>query len=115
MIISHLDKVNPLKVEKADTQGVSMRVLMTRKEGWEGYIMREFELDEGGHTPRHSHPWPHINYIISGEGKLHLNGEDHRIQAGGFAYLPSNSEHQFSNMGKEKLRFICIVPEHGHM
>lgn len=114
MIVSHKKKVEGVRVEHPEVKDAIMKVLISPKEGWEGHVMRIFELGEGGYTPRHTHPWPHINYIISGKGKLHLGGEDHDIEAGSFAYVPAGKLHQFSNKGKEKLEFICIVPEEGH-
>src|SRR5512137_1789977 len=44
----------------------------------------------GGHTPRHTHPWPHINFIASGSGSLHVAGEDHPLAAGSYAYVPAD-------------------------
>lgn len=115
MIVSHKNNVKAIKVENPAVKGAMMKVLISPTEGWEGHVMRIFEVEAGGYTPKHSHPWPHINYIISGKGTLHLDGEDKVIEAGSFAYVPANSEHQFKNTGDEKLEFICIVPEEGHI
>ena len=32
--------------------------------------MREFELDPGGHTPQHFHPYEHEIYVLEGEGAI---------------------------------------------
>ena len=112
MIVSHVDKIEGIKVELEDALGVTMKVLVSPREGWEGWIMREFIVDEGGNTPKHNHPWPHINYVLEGEGIVHVNGVDNAITAGSFAYVPSDTEHQFRNVGSGALRFICIIPEH---
>ncbi len=114
MIVSHKRDVKGVKIESPEVKDALMKVLISPKEGWKGYAMRVLELGEGGYTPKHTHPWPHINYIISGKGVLHLDGENHEIEAGSFAYVPSGKLHQFSNKGKEKFEFICIVPEEGH-
>lgn len=114
MIVSHKNKVEGKKVDHPEVKDAMMKVLVSPKEGWEGNVMRVFTLEEGGYTPRHSHPWPHINYIISGKGTLHLDGEDHDLEAGSFAYVPADKLHQFQNKGNEKFEFICIVPEEGH-
>lgn len=53
------------------------------------------------------------NYVANGEGVLHLEGVDHPVYKGSFAFVPPNSEHQFRNTGQEKLSLICIVPEEG--
>jgi quercetin dioxygenase-like cupin family protein len=114
MIVSHKSKVEEVKIDNPDVKGAFMKVLISPKEGWEGYVMRTFKLEPGGFTPRHTHPWPHINYIISGNGTLHLDGKDDAIEAGSFAYVPAEKMHQFMNTSDSILEFICIVPEEGH-
>ncbi len=114
MIVSHKNDVKAVKIENPQAKEAAMKVLVSPTEGWEGYVMRILEVEAGGYTPKHSHPWPHINYIISGKGRLHLDGKDIDVEAGSFAYVPLDTEHQFSNVGSEKFEFICIVPEEGH-
>jgi len=77
-------------------------------------VLRTFELSEDGHSPKHIHDWPHINYVLEGNGVLFLNGKENEITKGSIAYVPSNELHQFRNTGKEPLKFICIVPKRGH-
>ncbi len=115
MIVGHKDNVEKVKVNNPEAKGAGMKAVISPKEGWEGYVMRIFEVEAGGYTPKHVHPWPHINYVIGGNGILYLDGKEHDIEAGSYAYVPSNIEHQFRNPGKEKIEFICIVPEEGHM
>ncbi len=114
MIISHVDNLAKTKVNHPEASLASMQVLVSPKEGWEGYVLRVFEVEPGGNTPRHAHPWPHINYILEGEGSLFHEGKEVTIRAGSYAYLPSGDEHQFKNTGENTLKFICIVPEEGH-
>jgi quercetin dioxygenase-like cupin family protein len=92
---------------------VVKRLLVGPQDGWQGWAMRLFELEPGGHTPRHSHAWPHINYITEGRGLLHLDGVDHEVEEGSFAYVPGGATHQFSNVADDTFAFICIVPEEG--
>ncbi len=113
MIVSHLKDVKGVRIENPNIKGVVKRVLVSPKEGWEGYVMRVFELEEGGYSPRHSHPWPHITYILKGEGILHLDGKDYEVEEGSFAFVPPDRVHTFSNRGSGKFLFICIVPEEG--
>nr|WP_291350258.1 cupin domain-containing protein [Desulfosporosinus sp.] len=89
------------------------KVLISPAQGWEGYVMREFELGEGGYSPRHTHPWPHIIYILKGKGSLHLDGHDYPVEAGSFAFVPNDKLHQFKNTDSDRFTFICIVPEEG--
>lgn len=115
MIISHLDKLIPIVMTGDTVNEASMKKLVASEEGWDSHVMRVVELGEGGFSPKHKHPWPHINYIIEGEGTLLLNGEENPIKAGSFAYVPSDALHQFKNTGKGVLKFICIVPNEGHL
>jgi len=115
MIVAHESEVQGLKLEGDSLKNVLKKVLISPKEGWEGYVMRVFELGVDGYTPRHSHPWPHINYILKGKGILHLDGVDHEIEEGSYAYVPGDKMHQFSNRGTELFSMICIVPEEGDL
>ncbi|HHT50169.1 MAG TPA: cupin domain-containing protein [Eubacteriaceae bacterium] len=114
MVVGHKDNIEKVKFEGPAVKGATMKALISPQDGWEGYVMRYFELEVDGYSPRHTHPWPHINYIISGEGSLHLDGKDYDLRAGSYAYVPSDKLHQFSNTGRGEFKFICIVPEEGH-
>ena len=92
----------------------AMKVLVSPSDGWEGYVMRVVEVEVDGFTPKHNHPWPHINYFIEGNGELMIDGEVNKVEAGSFAFVPGDALHQFRNKGKNVFKFICIVPEEGH-
>jgi quercetin dioxygenase-like cupin family protein len=93
--------------------GVAKRVLVSPAEGWDGWVMRLFDVEPGGHTPRHSHPWPHINFVPSGRGTLYVGGEEQPLTPGSYAFVPGGVEHQFRAAPDEPLTFICIVPSEG--
>jgi len=113
MIISHIDRVPAKPMQGPGVEKAWKKVCIAPEHGWDGYVMRVFELEPGGKAPAHSHPWPHINYILAGEGLIHLEGKDYEVEAGSFAYIPANSYHQIKNRGDATFRFICIVPEEG--
>lgn len=113
MYINHMDQITGQKMNNPEASNVVKQVLVGPAQGWQGWVMRSFAIAENGYTPRHRHPWPHINYIISGKGALFLDGEEHPVQAGSVAYVPDEAEHQFKNTGSDDLVFICIVPEEG--
>lgn len=114
MALGHLDDLLGVAMDSPEVKDASMKVLITPKDGWEGNYMRVIELGVDGYSPKHIHPWPHINYIIEGEGTLFLNGEENPIKAGSYAFVPPNELHQFKNTSNVVLKFICIVPEEGH-
>lgn len=114
MSIGHKNDVEKKVVNHPQAKDATMQVLISPTEGWEGHVMRMFEVAPGGFTPRHQHPWPHINYIVRGRASLFLNGSENVITAGSYAYVPAGELHQFQNTGEEPFEFMCIVPEEGH-
>ncbi|HOW37904.1 MAG TPA: cupin domain-containing protein [Candidatus Izemoplasmatales bacterium] len=92
-----------------------MKVLVSPEQGWQDHVMRVIELGPDGYTPFHSHPWPHINYVIEGQGELRLGETLTPVEAGAYAFIPAGTEHQFRNAGTAKFSFICIVPKEGHI
>ncbi|MCR3923502.1 MAG: cupin domain-containing protein [Firmicutes bacterium] len=113
MIVGHINDLKGTPVVSEAVKNISKQVLVSPTEGWDGYVMRVFTIGDDGHTPKHRHAWPHINWVIAGEGILHLEGTDYPLKEGSYAYVPSDALHQFTNPGSEPLRFICIVPEEG--
>ena len=114
MYINDINLIENVEVKDPDAKDALMKVLIGPDEGWDSHVMRVFELGEGGYSPKHSHPWPHIIYVIDGEGSLFLSGEEKPIKKGSAALIPPEEIHQLKNNGIEKLVFICIVPKEGH-
>lgn len=113
MFVGHEKDVEKIRFDGENIKSVIKQSLIGPKQGWDGYVMRIFEIENGGHTPRHSHPWPHINYVVAGKGTLYLSGKEYDVEAGSIAYIPNNTAHQFMANKKSNLKFICIVPEEG--
>jgi len=113
-MIGNIDSLFAHEVKSNQAKNAVMKVLVSPKEGWDGYVMRVLEIGEKGYTPKHSHPWPHINYIIEGNGELLIDKVTHKVNAGSYAYVPNDTLHQFKNIGNGVFKFICIVPENGH-
>ena len=105
-----MKSVNP---ESPELRNVTKSTAISPAEGWEGWVMRIFTLGEEGYSPKHVHAWPHINYIIEGEGTLFLEGKENPVKAGDTAYIPGGELHQLRNTGSGSFKFICIVPEEG--
>ena len=114
MTISHEKEVLAAAIDSPEVRHAAMKVLVGEKEGWTDHVMRIIELGPDGYSPRHRHPWPHINYMVEGTGTLFMDGRDHPVKTGTYAYVPANTEHQFKNAGNGMFRFICIVPKEGH-
>lgn len=113
MYLDHVKNIKTVNVNAPGAVNAIKQTLVGPAQGWQGWVMRQFTLTVNGNTPRHTHPWPHINYIVSGEGTLFLNGKENTVKPGSVAYIPGGAEHQFRNCGQGDFSFICIVPEEG--
>jgi len=91
-------------------QGVFLRRLITQEDGAAHFVMRLFEVEAGGHTPRHRHAHEHEVYILSGRGSVVGTQGEVSLQAGSAVFVPPQEEHQFINGGSQPLVFLCMVP-----
>lgn len=113
MFVGNIKDMPRIDMSPSGAKDAVKQVAIGAKEGWEDYVMRVMTIGQNGNTPKHIHDWPHINYVISGSGQLWIEGNQYAIGAGSCAYVPSNAEHCFVNMGEGPLEFICIVPTKG--
>lgn len=113
MFLSHRDAIEKKKQEHPSMKNVTKQILIGPEQGWNDHVMRLFTLGKGGYTARHTHPWPHVMYVVEGKGNLFINGENHLLVPGSVAFVPSEDEHQISNAAAEDFVFICIVPKIG--
>ena len=113
-MIKHIDNVKVQEINHPSALNAQMKVLVGEQEGWSDYVMRLVEVKQGGYTPKHSHPWPHINIMLEGQGEVLNNGSYQAVGPGSFSYIEENTMHQFRNTGDDVFKFICIVPKEGH-
>ncbi len=100
-------------VEMEGCRGVKVRWLLRTEHGAEKFWMRVFEVEPGGYTPYHTHPWEHEVFVLEGEGAVvDEEGREHPIRPGTVVFVAPNEPHQFRNKGNTILKFICLVPAH---
>ena len=97
-------------MEMPEAEGVRMRVLVGPEQGAPTSVMRQFEIEPGGHTPLHSHAWEHQIFILSGEGELASADMRLPLVPGAAAVVPPGETHQFVNTGRDVMCFLCIIP-----
>ncbi|GIV81591.1 MAG: hypothetical protein KatS3mg051_0945 [Anaerolineae bacterium] len=108
--VTHYTAV-PAQEFGAEAPGTSIRWLIDDEhDGAPVYALRMIEIAPGGHTPRHSHPYEHENFVVEGTGRVWLNGEWHPLQPGDVIFVPGGAEHTYENTGEGMFRFLCGIP-----
>ena len=99
---------NPVDMEGAE--GCQVRWLVGEADGAPNFAMRQFEVEPGGHTPRHSHPYEHEIFVLEGSGVI-VDGEIERpLAPGDVVYVAPDDVHQFRNTGSDGFKFLCLIP-----
>lgn len=62
----------------------------------------------GPRTPRHVHPYAEMNYILSGQGRVEVDGTEYPIAAGSAFFLPAGVPHCVENTGTGFLRLLGV-------
>lgn len=99
---------NPVEMKEATGMGV--RLLISKDDGANNFVMRMFELKPGGHTPLHIHPHEHEVFVLEGEGTFVYEGIGHKFCSDYVIFVPGDKEHCFKNTGHSVLRFLCLIP-----
>ena len=104
-------EAKPVIMEGAEH--VSIRGLISEKDGAERFAMRLFELGENGRTPLHQHAWEHEVFVLEGDGAVWKEGEEVAVPSGTAIFVPPEENHCFINKGDAPFRFLCLVPIQG--
>ncbi|MCX7021107.1 MAG: cupin domain-containing protein [bacterium] len=110
MLIRRRVDVQQDVVTETGAEGAHIRWLIAKGDGAPTFAMREIELDPGGRTPYHSHPWEHEVYVLEGTGVVAGKGGETPLGPGSVVFIPGGEEHNFKNTGRVTLRFLCLIP-----
>lgn len=107
-----LEDREKLKVTMDGARNVVRQVPISKNDGSPNFSFRVFTIGPDGNTPYHTHPFEHLNYVISGQGVLvDVEGKTREIGTGEFALVLPDEKHQYRNTSKtEPLVVICAVP-----
>ena len=110
MKVNRSEKIGSQNVIMDGATGCSVKWLINDTDGAPNFAMRQFVVEPEGHTPKHSHPYEHEVYVLSGNGIVLEGDHEHPIVAGDFVYVGPDEIHQFRNTGTGPLAFLCMVP-----
>ncbi|MHB8845115.1 MAG: cupin domain-containing protein [Nitrospirota bacterium] len=73
------------------------------------YSLAHAVVAPGQTTWLHSLRTSEVYYIMSGEGSMHIDGEQRPVAPGDTVYIPPKAKQQITNTGSAELVFLCIV------
>jgi quercetin dioxygenase-like cupin family protein len=112
MYISRLSQIPKINPQMAGADGIYKQVPISRENGAPNFSFRVFTIEPGGHTPNHTHPFEHENYIIEGQGAIVLGDQEHPIKKGDFILVLPGEKHQYKNTSdRQDMVMICAVPK----
>lgn len=111
MIVKHYTDIAAEPVAMAGAEKVTIRWLLGKGSPAPNFWLRLFEVQPGGHSPYHSHPYEHEVFVLEGQGRINAPGGARPVSAGSFALVEPGEEHQFENTGDGPLKFLCLVPK----
>ena len=98
MKIIRLEKVHKVRMDMEGAKDVQKQVPISGSDGSPTFAFRVFTIEPCGHTPYHSHPFEHLNYIIEGDGAIvNLSGEEQVVKKGDFVLVLPGEKHQYRN------------------
>jgi quercetin dioxygenase-like cupin family protein len=110
MQVKHYQRVESNEVKMEGATGCRVRWLVGDADQAPNFAMREFEIEPGGHTPKHFHPYEHEVFVLEGQGVVMDGDQERTLSAGDVVYVAPNDVHQFRNNGNRPLRFLCLIP-----
>jgi quercetin dioxygenase-like cupin family protein len=108
-----LKNIEKSRVSMEGAKDVWRQVPISKNDGSPAFSFRVFTIEPEGHTPYHTHPFEHLNYVMSGQGALvNEQGQEQILQSGDFAIVLPEEKHQYRNKSTtEPFVMICAVPK----
>jgi len=107
MFITNVEKVREYEVRERGAKGVRVKYLLHKGVGAKRLQLRLFTINVGGYTPLERHEHEHEVYVLRGKALVRGGEREVVVQSGSVIFIASNEEHQFRNVGKEPLEFLC--------
>jgi quercetin dioxygenase-like cupin family protein len=95
----------------AERSPVRWRDLIGREPGASHAIsLGVAEIPPGAELARHRHAAPEVYYLISGAGRVEVDGQGYDVAAGAAVFIPGGAEHAFANTGDRPISFVYVFP-----
>ena len=110
MHIVALEQAKKTKSNMEGAQGVYKQIPISKEDGTPVFSFRVLTIEPGGHTPLHSHPFEHLNYVIEGNGAVIAEDGERELKKGDFVLVLPGETHQYRNTSVYgPMVIICAV------
>jgi len=107
MYVTSINSVRDCELNAEGACGVKIKYLLHEGVGTKRLQLRLFSIDVGGYTSLEKHKHEHEVFILHGKALVRGGDSEVIVKEGNVIFISSWEEHQFRNMGKEKLQFLC--------
>jgi quercetin dioxygenase-like cupin family protein len=83
---------------------------ITAAHGAESSTVAYYEFEPGRHSGLHSDNAEEVIYVADGEGEIFISGRQEKLEAGGFAFVGANIQHDVYAYGDRPLRLLSFFP-----
>ncbi len=84
--------------------------LVSEETGARNLAIWHGEVGSGGKGKMHVHEeMEQAFYILDGEARFEIDGEEHRVRKGNLVFVPQNKPHQMTSVGDTALKVLIIM------
>lgn len=69
-----------------------------------------YVLAAGATDPQGPHTEDEVYYVVSGQGRILVGGDDREVAAGSVVFVPADTVHRFHDIGEELVLFVVFGP-----
>lgn len=107
MYVTNVERVREHQLRERGASKVRVKYLLHKGVGAERLQLRLFTIDVGGYTPLEWHAHEHEVFMLRGRALVRGGEEEVIVWPGDVIFIPSHEEHQFKNVGEERVEFLC--------
>lgn len=99
--------------EALRVMGADVRFLCAADKTDKAWSLMEVVLPKHSGPPPHDHPWDEAYYVVEGEVRFFLGGQERLVKAGDFIYAPGGTLHGFHGDSERPARMLIFdAPAH---
>jgi quercetin dioxygenase-like cupin family protein len=99
--------------ESLRVMGADLKFLCTADRTERAWSLMEVALPPEAGPPPHTHPWDEAYYVIEGEVRFLIEGQEQVVRGGDFIYAPGGTLHGFKGNSPTTARLLIFdAPAH---